>query len=189
MAAAPAEQLEIYANICGGDFVIESKIESNGWILCERQLKIHACNGKIYRFKIKAWHSLNISSSNAADKMSKMHVDFQAEPGVHMQWNWLMTRKKDNCTILHIIGPVKCRPSGSGSSSMIRSWTCGTINRSDLNNDIIVKVGIAVTDDDSLNDEPSWNKTIDNLYDKETRSDVKIICDKTTFNCHRVSTH
>jgi hypothetical protein len=66
------------------------------------------------------------------------------------------------------------------------SCSGGKINRSDLNIDIIVKFGIAVTDDESLIVEPSWSKTIANLYDKKNMSgDVKIICDKTTFNCHK----
>jgi hypothetical protein len=53
-----------------------------------------------------------------------------------------------------------------------------------LNIDIFVTLWISVLDDSFIG-EPSWSKTIANLYDKETMSDVKIICDKITFNCHK----
>jgi hypothetical protein len=179
--------LEVYSNVIGkGDFEIESKIESTapGWILRPRRLNIHASNGKTYQFKVKIWH--DFASTN--DKVSKINFAFELYHGVQMQWTSRMTRKKDNSIIVNS-DIIKSRTSAIGSASRIcwcnRSWSCGTIDKSDLNIDIIIKIGITVTADESLIDEPSWSKTIANLYDKETMSDVKIICDKTTFNCHK----
>jgi hypothetical protein len=172
-----ATALEVYSNVIGkGDFEIESKIESTapGWILRQRELKIHACNGKTYRFEIKIWHDY------ASIIVSKFHVDFKEFHGVHIQWNsFILKRKKKNSTIITMKKHVQCLPSGS------ISWSYGPIQRSDFNIDIIVKFGFTFTADDSWINQPSWSKTITNLYDKKTMSDVKIICDKTTFNCHK----
>jgi hypothetical protein len=180
-----ATVLEVYSKIGKGDFEIESKIESTipGWMLRQRELNIHASNGKTYQFKVRIWHDL--ASTN--DKVSKIHFSFELYYGVHMQWTSLIISKKDNSIIVKS-NKIKFHPAASEYVSRIccrKEWTCGTINRSDLDIDILIKIDITVTDDESLIDEPSWSKTIANLYDKETMSDVKIICDKITFNCHK----
>jgi hypothetical protein len=180
---ATATVLEVYSNVVvigKGNFEIESKIESTepGRVLKRHHvLKIHSCNGKTYAFKTAIWHDL--ASTN--DKVSKINVVFEVDHGVHMEMNFNMTRKKDNSTIKFFEEPVLCRASGH------TSWTIAcAIDRSDLNIGIIVKFDITITSDDSLIDDPSWNKSIANLYDKETMSDVKIICDdKMYFNCHK----
>jgi hypothetical protein len=94
-----ATAYSVYSNVIGkGDFEIKSKIESTGWILRDCDLKINACAsiGKTYPFKLKMWHGL----TSTKDKVSNIEIRFEVNPGVHVQWTLLMTRKKDNSPII-----------------------------------------------------------------------------------------